>query len=89
MTDIPGNLDTSQKALALCLSARKLLSWVPLARGGQVWGRELGLSKAPYLSLEAYGWAAAGGNSWCLSLEPNGCVCLNPSSSEPPRRQVG
>lgn len=33
--------------------------------------------------------AAAGGNSWCLSLEPKGCMCLNPSSLEPPGWQVG
>lgn len=33
--------------------------------------------------------AAAGGNNCCLSLEPNGCVCLNPSSLEPPRLAGG
>lgn len=35
MTGVPGSLDTTHEALALCLSARKP-ALVPLARGGQV-----------------------------------------------------
>jgi hypothetical protein len=33
--------------------------------------------------------AAARGSSWCPFLEPNGCVCLNPTPLEPPRLAGG
>lgn len=55
---------------------------------GRSWG-ESGLPKASDLPSEERGGAAAGGSSWCLSLEPNGCVRLNPSSLEPHRLAGG
>ena len=36
MEDVSGSLDTTHEALALYLSARKPLPWVPLPRSGQV-----------------------------------------------------
>lgn len=58
---VPGSLDTTHEALALCLSARRALPWVSLARGGQVQGRKSGLPKAPNLPLEAHGWGSCWG----------------------------
>lgn len=55
MTGVPGSLGISREALALCPSTRKLLSWLLLARDGQVWGRQSGLFKAPDLPLETCG----------------------------------
>lgn len=46
---------------AVCLSARKPLSWAPLAKGGQVWGRESGLPQAPDLPSDACGWGSCWG----------------------------
>lgn len=53
-------------------------------------GREnLASPRLPTSPRRRVAGAAAGGSSWCLSLEPNGCVCLNPSSLEPPRLAGG
>lgn len=46
-------------------------------------------SRLPTSTRRRVAGAAAGGSSWCLSLEPHGCVCLNPSSLEPPRLAGG
>lgn len=61
MTGVPGSLGISHEALAFYLSARKLLPWLPLARDGQIWGRESGLPKAPNLHSEACGWGSCWG----------------------------
>lgn len=88
MTGVPGSLDTTHEALALCLSLPGNLPWCHWPGVGRFRGKNQALRHAisPWKRMAG---AAAGGNSWCLSLEPNGCVCINPSSLEPPRLAGG
>lgn len=60
--------------------------WPGMGRFG---GENQASPRLPTSTQRRVAGAAAGGSSWCLSLEPNGCVCLNPSSLEPPRLAGG
>lgn len=55
MIGILGSLGASHEALTLCLSARKPLSLVPLARGRQIWEREFCFPKTSDLPSEECG----------------------------------
>lgn len=72
------------KPPALCPSTRNPWSWAPLARSGQVWGREPAQPPLRGVWLGSC-WAS----SWRLSLEPRGCVRLNPQALGAPRLAGG
>lgn len=89
MTDVQGSLGTSHEALCRLSLPGNPCPGRHWPRVGRFGGENQASPRRPTSPQRRVAGAAAGGSSWCLSLEPSGCVCLNPGSLEPPGWQVG